>query len=210
MSHSSQKPPPQEPLRHLSTPPIHDSTSPQGHIPVWETVPQAITQVPFFYPLPGIEDFQVAAMLTLPNMVLAIPVWYLHPLEMVPRPFLPPQKEGFPMTITILTPTTPPLTNPPSTAGGRRKKKEPTTPLPARIPPPCTLCEKEGNPTNNCPSLPELQNLLPLNHTPPTLATTASPATTTPPSSNKGLQTKFVCAICLEYGHYTHHFLALP
>jgi hypothetical protein len=162
------------------TPPVHVSTSPQGHILVWETVPQAITQIPFFYPPPGIEAFQVAAMLTLPNMVLAILVWYLHPLEMVPRPSLPPQKEGIPMTIPILTPTTPPLTNPPTTAGGRRKKKEPTSPLPPHIPPPCTLCEKEGHQTNNYPSLPELRNLIPLNQTPPTLTTTVSPATTTP------------------------------
>jgi hypothetical protein len=114
------------------------------------------------------------------------------------------------MTIPILTPTTPPLTNPPATAGGRRKKKEPTTPLPPRIPPPCALCEKEGHQTNNCPSLPELRNLIPLNQTPPTLATTASPATTTPPSSSKGLRTKYACAICSEYGHYTHHCPALP
>jgi hypothetical protein len=148
-------------------------------------------------------------MLTLPNMVLAIPVWYLHPPEMVPRPSLPPQKEGIPMTIPILTPTTPPLTNPPATAGGRRKKKEPTAPLPPRIPPPCALCEKEGHQTNNCPSLPELRNLIPLNHS-PTPTTTASPATTTPPSSSKGLRTKYACAICSEYGHYTHHCPALP
>jgi hypothetical protein len=148
-------------------------------------------------------------MLTLPNMVLAIPVWYLHPLEMVPRPSLPPQ-EGIPMTIPILTPTTPPLTNPPTTIRGRRKKKEPTTPLPPRIPPPCALCEKEGYQTNNCPSLPELWNLIPLNQTPPTPATTASPSTTTPPSSSKGLRTKYACTICSEYGHYTHHFRTLP
>jgi hypothetical protein len=201
--------PPQEPPRHSSTPPVHDSTSPQGHSPVWETVPQPLTEIPFFYPPLGIEAFQVAAMLTLPNMVLAIPVWYLHPPEMVPQPSLPPQ-EGIPMTIPILTPITPPLTNPPATAGGRRKKKEPTTPLPPRIPPPCTLCEKEGHQTNNCPSLPKLRNLIPLNQTPPTLATTASPTTTTPPSSSKGLRTKYACAICSKYGHYTHHCLALP
>jgi hypothetical protein len=68
-----------EPLGHSLTSLVHGSTSPQGHVPIWETVPQAITQIPFFYPPPGIEAFQVAAMLTLPNMVLAIPVWYLHP-----------------------------------------------------------------------------------------------------------------------------------
>jgi hypothetical protein len=202
--------PPPEPLGHSSTPPIHDSTSPQRHILVWETVPQAITQITFFYPPPGIEAFQVATTLTLLNIVLAIPVWYLHPLDMVPQLSLPPPKEGIPMMIPILTPTTSPLTNPPATTGGKRKKKEPTSPLPPCIPLPFTLCEKEGHQTNNCLSLPELRNLIPLNQTPPTLATTASPTTTTPLSSSKGLETKYTCAICSEYGHYTHHCLALP
>jgi hypothetical protein len=197
-----------EPPAHSLDPTIHESTSPQGHSPSRETVPQPLTQIPFFYPPPGIESFQVAATLTLPNMVLAIPVWYLHPPEMVPRPSLPPQ-EGFPMTILVLTPTTPILPTPPAPDGGRRKKKEPTAPLPPRIPPPCALCEKEGHQTNNFPSLPELRNLIPLNHTPTTPITTASP-TTTQPSSSKGLRTKFACAICSEYGHYTHHCPALP
>jgi hypothetical protein len=205
--------PPHEPPVNSSTPPVHDSTSPQGHIPVWETIPQDITQIPFFYPLPGIEAFQVAATLTLPNMVLAIPVWYLHPLEMVPRPSIPPKMEGIPMTIPILTPTippTPPLTTPPSIAGGRRKNKEPVAPLPPRVQPPCALCEKDGHQTNNCPSLPELCNLIPLNQTPPPLAIISNTAATTSHSSSKGLRTKFSCAICSKYGHYTHHFPALP
>jgi hypothetical protein len=114
--------PPHEPPANSSTPPGHESTFPQGHIPVWETVPQAITQIPFFYPPPGVQAFQVAATLTLPNMVLEIPIWYLHPPEMVPWPSLPPQMKGIPMTIPILTPTipsTPPLTTLPATAGGR-------------------------------------------------------------------------------------------
>jgi hypothetical protein len=114
------------------------------------------------------------------------------------------------MMIPILNPTTPPLTNPPATTGGRRKKKEPTTPLPPRIPPPCALCEKEGHQTNNCPSLLELGNLIPLNQTPPTPATTTNLATTTLPSSSKELRTKYACAICSEYGHYTHHCPTLP
>jgi hypothetical protein len=205
--------PPHEPPANSSTPPVHDFTSPQGHIPVWETVPQAITQIPFFYPPPGVQDFQVAATLTLPNMVFAIAVWYLHPPEMVPRPSLPPQMEGIPMMIPILTPTipsSPPLTTLPATAGGRRKKKEITVPLPPRVQPPCTLCEKDGHQTNNCPSLPELQNLIPLNQTPSTLATIASIVVTSPHSSSKGLRTKFTYTICSEYGHYTHHFPALP
>jgi hypothetical protein len=122
-------PPPQEPPRHSSTPPVHDSTSPQGHILVWETVPQAITQIIFFYPPPGIEAFQVVTMLTLPNMVLEISVWYLHPPKMVPRPYLTPKKEGIPMLIPILTPTTPPLTNPPATTKVGETKRIPQLPF---------------------------------------------------------------------------------
>jgi hypothetical protein len=202
------EPLPQEPPAHSSTPTVHESTSPQGKNPIWETVPPPLSQIPFFYPPPGIEAFQVAATLTLPNMVLAIPMWYLHPPEMVPHPSLPPQ-EGLPMTIPVLTPTTPILPTPPATAGGRRKKKEPSAPLPPCIPPPCTLCEKEGHQTNNFPSLPKLQNLIHLNQTLATTITTASP-TTTQPSSSKWLRTKFACAICFEYGHYTHHCPALP
>jgi hypothetical protein len=128
---------PQEPPVDLSTPTVHESTSPQGPSPIWEIVPRPLTQIPFFYPPPGIESFQVATMLTLPIMVLAIPVWYLHPPEMVPRP-----QAGLPMTILVLTPnapTTPILPTPPATVGGRRTKKEPTTPLPPCIPPPCAL-----------------------------------------------------------------------
>jgi hypothetical protein len=198
-----------EPPAHSSTSTVHESTSPQGNNPVWETLPQPLTQIPLFYPPPGIESFQVAATLTLPNMVLAILVWYLHPPELVPQPSLPP-KDGLPMMILILTPTTPPLTNLPATAGGRRKKKEPTAPLPPHIPPPCALCEKEGHQTNNCPSLLELRNLIPPNQTPTTPVTTANPTTTTTPSSSKGLRTKYACAICSEYDHYTHHFPELP
>jgi hypothetical protein len=69
-------------------------------------------------------------MLTLPNMVLAILVWYLHPPEMVPQPSLPPQMEGIPMTIPIIIltiPSTPPLTTPPLPqlgAGERRKSPQ--------------------------------------------------------------------------------------
>jgi hypothetical protein len=107
--------------------------------------------------------------------------------------------------ITPTTPTTPILPTPPATTGGRRQKKEPTTPLPPCIPPPCALCDKEGHQTKNCPSLPELRNLIPPNPTPTPPITIA----TTQPSSSKGLRTKFACAIYSEYGHYTHHCPAL-
>jgi hypothetical protein len=207
---------PQELPENPTTPLIPNFTLPQGKIPVWETIPQAITQIPFFYPPPGVQDFQVATTLTLPNMVLTIPVWYLHPPTMVPQPSLPPQSEGIPMQIPVLTPTTPPsppISSTTATAGGRWKKKEPTTPLPPRVQPPCTLCEREGHPTNRCPSLPELHNLIQLPRATTSLITspsTPSTTTTSPTTGSKGLRTKFTCAICSEYGHYTHHFPALP
>jgi hypothetical protein len=118
--------PPHKPHVNSSTPPVHDFTSPQGHLPIWETIPQAITQIPFFYPPPGVQAFQVAATLTLPNMVLVILVWYLHPLDMVPQPSLPPQMEGIPMTIPIFTPTIPSkphsLPSLPQLGAGKRRR----------------------------------------------------------------------------------------
>jgi hypothetical protein len=59
-----------------TTPIIPDFTLSQGKI--LETIPQDITKIPSFYTPPGVQAFQVFAILTLPNMVLAIPVWYLH------------------------------------------------------------------------------------------------------------------------------------
>jgi hypothetical protein len=41
---------PQEFLENPTTPLIPDFPLPQGKILVWETIPQAITQIPFFYP----------------------------------------------------------------------------------------------------------------------------------------------------------------
>jgi hypothetical protein len=48
---------PQELLENPPPSPIPDSTLPQGHIPVWETVPQDLTQIPFFYPPPRCTIF---------------------------------------------------------------------------------------------------------------------------------------------------------
>jgi hypothetical protein len=124
---------PQEFPENLTAPLIPDSPPLQGKILVWETVPQAITQIPFFYPPPGVQAFQVVSTLTLPNMVLSIPVWYLHPPTMVPTPSLPPQIEGLPMQIPVQAPTTPP--SPPTssnttTTWGRQRKNNPIAPLP--------------------------------------------------------------------------------
>jgi hypothetical protein len=47
---------PQEPHENPSTPLVPGFTLPQGHILVWEIVPQAITQIPFFYHPPSIQS----------------------------------------------------------------------------------------------------------------------------------------------------------
>jgi hypothetical protein len=60
-----------------------------------------------------------------------------------------------------------------------RKKKDPTAPLPLRFHPPCALCEKDGHPTNKCPSLLKLRNLIQLPRATPPLDTSSnSPSTT--------------------------------
>jgi hypothetical protein len=86
-----------------------------------------------FYPPPRVQAFQVAATLTLPNMVLSIPVWYLHPPTMVPTPSLPPQIEGLTMYIPIqalATPPSPPTSIKTTTTRDRRKKIKPIAALP--------------------------------------------------------------------------------
>jgi hypothetical protein len=74
----------------VTAPLIMDLHPLQGNIPVREAIPQAINQFPLFYSTPRVKSFQLAAMLTLLNIVLTILVWYLHPPEMVPQPSLPP------------------------------------------------------------------------------------------------------------------------
>jgi hypothetical protein len=90
---------PQEFPESAIAPLVTDLPPLQGKILVWETVPQDITQIPFFYPPPGVKAFQVAASLTLPNMVLAISEWYLH------LPSLPPQTEGLLIQISLQDPS---------------------------------------------------------------------------------------------------------
>jgi transposase-like protein len=119
------------------------------------------------------------------------------------------------MHISVQFPSTPLPTLASSnttTIGGRRRKNEPTTPLPPRAQPSCALCEREGNPTKRCPTLPELRNMIQLSRETTFLTTPPSTSTTTMKSSNthnKGLQIRFACAICSEYGHYSNHFPAL-
>jgi hypothetical protein len=144
-------------------------------------------------------------------MVLSIPIWSLHPPKMVPQPSLPPQSEGIPMQIPVLTPampSSPPITNITATTRGRRKKKNPIVPLPPQVQLPCSLCERKAHPTHKCPSLPELRSFIQLPQAPVFLSTPPSTSPTTTESSTtfkQNIRTNFACSICTDYGHYTHH-----
>jgi hypothetical protein len=140
-------------LKQLLHNPLQKHPPMTGQILVWKMVPQAITQIPFFYPPPKVSTYQVTTTLTLPNMVISIHVWYLDPPSMVLVPSLPPQLEDFPMQSMVQTPT-PPTGH---TVGGKytnkggKKKKNGSTPQP-RVQPPCTLCAKLKHPTNLYPT----------------------------------------------------------
>jgi hypothetical protein len=59
--------------------------------PLWKMVHKALTQIPLFYPPLKISTYHVASILTLPNMVIIILIWYLEPPTMVPVSSLPPR-----------------------------------------------------------------------------------------------------------------------
>jgi hypothetical protein len=139
--------------------------------PIWKIVPQSLTQIPFFYPPPGVSSYQVIATLTLPNMVISIPVWYLKPPSMVPTPSLPVQPTIGPTTPIIQTQQLPiGHTVAPTTTnkGGNKKKKGTNQP---RVQPPCMLCATVGHLTNLFPTFPELHNLIQLPKAAPLLPT---------------------------------------
>lgn len=91
---------------------------------------------------------------------------------------------------------------------GKKKKKKGETSNSSRELQPCALCEVVGHPTNIYYELYELKyimyaskNLITPN--PPKIAKDM-------PFRNKVLHTNHACAICVEYGNYTHHFPEIP
>jgi hypothetical protein len=109
--------------------------------------------------------------------------------------------------------SSPPISSTTAMAGRRQKKKEAIAPLPPLFQLPCTLCERKRHPTHKFPSLPELHSFIQLPQAPLLLATPPSTSPTTMESSTKckqNIRTNFFCAICAEYGHYTHHFPSIP
>jgi hypothetical protein len=115
--------------------------------------------------------------------------------------------------LTLATSPSPSIASTTATNGGRQMKREPIAPLPPRVQLPCTLCEIKGHPTHKCPSLPELRSFIQLPQAPLFLATPPSMSHATTESSTthkKNTRTNFTYAICVEYGHYTHHCPSIP
>jgi hypothetical protein len=113
----------------------------------------------------------------------------------------------------MTTPPSPPISNTTAMVGGRRKKKEPIAPLPPQFQLPFTLCERKGHPTHICPSLLELHSFIHPPQAPIFLSSPPSTSHTTIDSSTtckQNIRTNFACAICEEYGHYTHDFPSIP
>jgi hypothetical protein len=82
---------PQEFLENTTAPLVPDSPPPlQGKIPVWETVPQAITQIPFS--TPHLESKHYSSLLPSPSLtwlspslygIFIHPLWFLHHLSLL-------------------------------------------------------------------------------------------------------------------------------
>jgi hypothetical protein len=71
---------PQEFLEKPTVPLIPDPPPLQGKILVWETIPQSITQIPFFYRPPRVEVFQVVGTVPFPTWFLpSMYGIYTHP-----------------------------------------------------------------------------------------------------------------------------------
>ena len=158
--------------------------------------------------------------LSLPNLTLGIPVWYLTPPTETPpghpKPYIsmtPVQPIPFaPPTTTV--PLAPPQ-NPPNaaTATGKKRKTrkgastdkatapDPTLPPPAK---PCALCDGIGHPTHTCPELPHIQPMVKVTFHESTIPET-SVSSSSVATNLKTLRTKKPYALFGVYGHYSHH-----
>jgi hypothetical protein len=95
----------------------------------------------------------------------------------------------------------PPLLAPLSLLGADERRKSPQLHFLLEFNLLAHYAKEMGHPTNRCPTLPELRNLIQLPRETTLLTTPPSASTATPESSiagNKGLRTKFTCDICFR------------
>ena len=160
------------------------------------------------------------ATLSLPNLTLGIPVWYLDPPAATPpghpKPYMAltlVQPVPLASSIATVPPAPPQDTSPVVTAPGKKDKAhtgapkdKPTTTDSAPPPPakPCALCDVTGHATHACPELPRIQPMVKV-----TFPESTVPEASTPSSSvtknPKTLRTNKPCALCGIHGHYSHH-----
>lgn len=160
------------------------------------------------------------ANLSLPNLTLGIPVWYLTPPAETPpdhpKPYIvvtPVQSVPFaPSTTTepLAPPQDPPHDATPT--GKKRKTREgaskdkattldPTPPPPAK---PYALCDGIGHPTHTCPELPHIQPMVKVIFLESIVPET--PVSSSAAKNPKTLHTNKPYALCGVHGHYSHHF----
>ena len=70
--------------------------------------------------------------------------------------------------------------------------------------PPCTVCEEQGHPTQNCLEIPIIWTHLDAMDRTKNLPMVELPSG--PIARNKSLRTNHACALYGLYGHYSHHF----
>ena len=160
------------------------------------------------------------ATLSLPNLTLGIPVWYLDPSAATPpgkpKPYLaltPVQPVPVAASIATVPPT--PQQDPSLAViatGKKRKahkgasKDKATAPDPTPPPPtkPCALCDGVSHASHTCPELPHIQPMVKVAF-PESIVPETSISSSSTAKNPKNLRTNKPCALCGVHGHYSHH-----
>ena len=186
---------------------------PPGHYPA--------SQIPFLGPPPVFYSVPIMATLSLPNLTLGIPVWYLEPPTTTPpshpKPYLALTLVQ-PVPLATFVTTVPPAPqqdpSPVVTATGKKQKarkgasKDKATPLDPTPPPPAkpsALCDGVGHATHTCLELPRIQPMVKVVFPESTIPETSVSSSSTANNPNN-LHTNKPCAMCGVHGHYYHHF----
>ena len=146
----------------------HLGSIPPGHYPSG--------QIPFLAPPPGVYTVPVMATLSLPNLTLGIPIWYLNPLVATPSSQPKPYHaltpiQPVPLTSPVVTvPQPPPQKQTPiATALGKKgrahkraskNKASPTDHAPPPPPKPYDLCDVIIHSTHTFPKLPRVKPMV--------------------------------------------------
>lgn len=153
------------------------------------------------------------ATLSLPNITLGIPVWYIDPSTNTQSNKLKPCN-----TLTLVQPVVPtpafssvpkqPQHGPTLVAkaygnGGKARKKG-TQHKPPKPLPPCALCDVVSHATNNFPKIPHVKDVV-TDTFPDSNIPKVHVTLTESDKKVRSLRTNYPCYLCDHYGHYSHH-----